>query len=77
MTMFWDNPLGSGRHTNRLIWSAPDPPHGNILYYNARISSTGIGEVLVPFVTEIYATEINVRLYTSIDGEYNVEVYYT
>ena len=75
MTMFLENTLGSGGHTNRLIWFAPDPPQGHILYYNARINSTGNGEVLVPFVTEIYANELSLRPYTSIDGEYSVEVY--
>ena len=75
MTMFMENPLGSGGHTNRLIWLAPDPPQGLILYYNARINSTGNGEVLEPFVTEIYTTQLSIRPYTSLDGEYSVEVY--
>ena len=75
MTMFLEITLGSGGHTNRLIWLAPDPPQGHILYYNARINSTGNGEVLVPFATEIYANKLSIQPYTSLDGEYSVEVY--
>ena len=75
MTTFRETPSGSGGHINRLVWSAPDPPQGHILYYNARISSTGSGQVLVPFVTEIFTTDLDVRLYTSLDEEYNVEVF--
>ena len=75
MTTFLENPLGSGGHTNRLIWSAPDPPQGDILYYNAKISSTGNGEVIVPFVDEIYTTELDIRHYATLNGTFSVQVY--
>ena len=67
-------PTGFSVYLNLLIWSPPNPPNGIILYYNAMITSIGVGEVYVPLIKEINTTSLDLQSYTS-DGDFYVEVF--
>lgn len=55
---------------NVLRWAPPDPPHGNILYYNVRISSDEIDIIVENFTNH----QINLKNHITSDGEYSVQV---
>ena len=56
-----------------VSWSPPDPPNGDILYYNIRIINSDSGD-LVAFIQEQKVTTIDVAVYGEPGGEYTVEV---
>ena len=54
---------------NVVRWLAPDPPHGNILYYNVRIRNDEID-----IIVNISGNQLHLKDYATSDGIYSVQV---
>ena len=54
---------------NVVRWLPPDPPRGNILYYNVRISNDEID-----MMVNISGTQLHLKDYVTSDGIYSVKV---
>ena len=71
---FAGNNVGSSIFLNQLAWAPPDPPQGDIIHYNVRITSvTNESEIFV-LVEGVNDTFLDVKPFVLSDGEYFIQV---
>ena len=65
-------PNSSSVYLNQLVWAPPDPPQGDIIHYNIRITSADSDKLaLVEGVRDAF---LDVRAYVPSSGDYLIEV---
>ena len=56
-----------------LSWAPPDPPNGNILHYNIRVTDKDNGTIVV-LIIDLSATTVDLKEYINSNGEFYVQV---
>ena len=67
-------PNSSTVYLNQLVWAPPDPPQGDIIHYNIRITSAGSDEDIPALVEGVRDAFLDVRAHVPSNGDYQIEV---
>ena len=67
-------PNSSSVYLNQLVWAPPDPPQGDIIHYNIRITSADSDEDILALVEGVRDAFLDVRAHVPSSGDYLIEV---